>query len=237
MDKIPGISLIFPAWNEEVYVEEAILKANMALQAFTDDYEIILVDDGSSDRTGEIAEDLAGRNDRVKVVYHKTNQKLGRTLRTGISNAVKELIFYSDIDLPFDFKEIPKIVSFMKETKSDIVSCYRLKRFKEGPKRAFYSFLYNFLIKILFFVKLRDINCPVKLFKKSIFEKVDLKSNGSFIDAELIIKSIKRGYKVSQMEIKYFSRVKSQSRASDLKVILGILKEIILLYRDTIRKA
>jgi glycosyltransferase involved in cell wall biosynthesis len=230
------ISLIFPAWNEEDYVETAISKANESLLSFTNDYEIILIDDGSKDKTREIAESLAKKNDKIKIVCHKKNQKLGRTIRTGISSASKDIILYSDIDLPFDFKEIPKMVEFMIETDSDVVSCYRSGRFKKEPKRAFYSFFYNLLIKFLFFINIKDINCPAKLFKKSIFEKVDLKSNGSFIDAELIIKSIKRGYKVSQMKIKYFSREIGESRASDIKIVLKILKEMMLLYKDTIRK-
>jgi len=228
-----GVSLVFPAWNEQEYVKEAILKADEALKSFTDNYEIVLVDDGSKDKTGEIADSLANENKKIKVIHHKKNQKLGKTLRTGFRNASKELIFYSDIDLPFDFKRIPEVVSFLERTESDIVCCYRLGRFSKEPKRAIYSFFYNLLVKVLFLINVKDVNCPVKLFKKSVFDKVNLKSRGSFIDAELVIKGIKRGYKFSQMEIEYFPREKSESRASDFRVVLGILKEMMLLYKDT----
>jgi len=204
-----GISLVFPAWNEQEYVKEAILKANKALKSFTDNYEIVLVDDGSKDETGKIADSLADQNKKIKVIHHKKNQKLGKTLRTGFRNASKELIFYSDIDLPFDFKRIPEIVGFMEKTESDAVCCYRLGRFSREPKRAIYSFFYNLLVKILFLVDIKDVNCPIKLFKKSILNKVNLKSKGSFIDAELVIKGIKRGYRISQMEIEYFPRKKA----------------------------
>lgn len=231
-----GISLVFPAWNEEDYVEIAVLKADKALSAFTDNYEIIVVDDGSTDKTKEIAYRLAKKNKKLKIISHKRNQKLGKTIKTGISSASKDIIVYSDIDLPFDFNEIPKMMEFMLKTKSDLVSCFRVGRIKKEPKRSFYSFFYNLLIKVLFFVNIKDINCPAKIFKKSIFEKVDLKSNGSFIDAELVIKSIKRGYKVSQMKIAYSPREIGESRASDFGVIIKILKEIIFFYRDTMRK-
>jgi len=85
-----GISLVFPAWNEQEYVKEAILKANKALKSFTDNYEIVLVDDGSKDETGKIADSLADQNKKIKVIHHKKNQKLGKTLRTGFRNASKD---------------------------------------------------------------------------------------------------------------------------------------------------
>ena len=237
MRYIPSISLVFPAWNEEEYIEKAVFKATKALKNLTNNYEIIIVDDGSIDRTKEIAEKLAREDRHLKVLRHKTNQKLGKTLRTGISAAQKDLILYSDIDLPFDFKEIKNMIALMELTNADIISAFRFDRAKKEFGRAIYSFIYNFLIKILFRVNIKDINCPAKLFKKSIFEKIELKSNGSFIDAELIIKSIKRGYKVRQMGVEYFPRIESRSRASDLRTILGILKEMILLYKDTMRQA
>jgi len=236
MKNIPSISLVFPAWDEEEYVEKAVLKAGKALRDITNNYEIIIVDDGSIDRTREIAEKLAREDKHLKVLHHKINQKLGKTIRTGISAAQKDLILYSDIDLPFDFKEIRRMVALMELTNTDIISAFRFNRAKKEFRRAIYSFIYNLLIKILFRVNIKDINCPAKLFKKSIFEKVELKSNGSFIDAELIIKSIKRGYKVCQMEVKYFPREKSKSRASGPGVILGMLKEMILLYKNTMRR-
>lgn len=233
---IHSISFVFPAWNEEKYIEKAIFKASKALKDITNNYEIILVDDGSTDKTREIAEKLAKEDNHIKVFHHKKNQKLGKTLRTGISAAQKDLILYSDIDLPFDFKEIKNMIALMELTNADIISAFRFNRAEKEFKRAINSFIYNFLIKILFRINIKDINCPAKLFKKSIFEKVKLKSNGSFIDAELIVKSIKKGYKVRQMRVEYFPRIESRSRASDLRTILGILKEMILLYKDTMRR-
>jgi len=230
---IHNISLIFPAWNEEKYVEKAILEASEALKDITSNYEIILVNDGSTDKTAEIAKKLAKEDNHLRILHHKTNQKLGRAIRSGISTAKKDLIFYSDIDLPFDFKKIKEMIALMESANADIISAFRFNRVGKEQRRAIYSFIYNLLIKILFKVNIKDINCPAKLFKKSIFEKVKLKSNGSFIDAELIIKSIKKGYKVSQMGLKYFPREESQSRASNIMVILGILKEMVLLYKDT----
>jgi len=231
-----NISLIYPAWNEEKYVEKAILKANKALKDITNNYEIILVDDGSTDRTREIAEKLAKKNSHLRVLHHKTNQKLGKAIRTGIFAAQKDLILYSDIDLPFDFKKIKEMISLMESTNADIVSGFRFNRVEKELRRAIYTFTYNLLIKILFKINIKDINCPAKLFKKSIFEKIELKSNGSFIDAELIVKSIKKGYKVSQIELEYFPRTESKSRASNITVVLGVLREMVLLYKETMSK-
>ena len=129
-----------------------------------------------------------------------------------------------------------RMISLMELTNADIVSGFRFNRVEKELKRVIYTFFYNLLVKFFFKINIKDINCPAKLFKKSIFEKIELKSNGSFIDAELIVKSIKKGYKVSQIELEYFPRTESKSRASNVAVVLGVLREMVLLYKETMSK-
>lgn len=235
--KNKSISLIFPAWDEERYVKKAVLKAIETLESFTDDYEIIIINDGSRDRTKKISEELVRKNRKVRLLNNETNQKLGVTLRKGIGAAKKDLIVYSDIDLPFDLKKIKDMVEMLERKKLDIVVGIRPDRYKKEPKRAIYSFFYNSLIKILFWVNVKDINCPAKLFKRDIFNDVKLKSKGSFIDAEMVIKSLRKGYKLGQIKLEYFPRIETKSRASDFKTIIKILEEIIKLYPEVNKRS
>jgi hypothetical protein len=136
------------------------------------------------------------------------------------------LVLYTDADLPFDFAEVHKAIRVMRLYESDIVSAYRHDRTGEGSSRAVYTFFYNILIRTLFGVRLRDINFAFKLCKRHIFEHVQLKSEGSFIDAELIIRSSKLGYTITQFGVDYFPRTRGESTLSSPKIILTILREM-----------
>jgi glycosyltransferase involved in cell wall biosynthesis len=110
----PSISVVFPMWNEEAYVHRAVAAAREALAEVTADGEIILVDDASTDRTGELADALARQDPRIKVIHNERNRKLGGTLRAGYAAATKDLVVYSDADLPFDFREIARAVRLLE---------------------------------------------------------------------------------------------------------------------------
>ena len=153
------------------------------------DYELLIVDDASTDRTPELADALAAADRHVRVVHHERNRKLGGSIKTGFANATGDLILYSDADLPFDMEEIPRAVRLLTEYEVDIVSAYRFDRTGEGYLRAIYTFFYNLLIRWMFRVKARDINFAFKLLHRRVFDHIELQSEGSFIDAELIIRA------------------------------------------------
>lgn len=228
-----GISVFFPMLNEEAYVEKAVMQMEKVIKKLTHDYEIILIDDGSTDNTSTVAGEISRGNSRVKVIRHDKNRGLGACLKTGFYSAGKELVFYSDIDLPFDFFELIRAVHLMEYCNADIISAYRLTRTSEGWLRIFYSFFYNVLIRFLFNIHVKDINFSFKLVRRRVIEDVQLKSNGSFIDAELIVKSIKKGYRVFQIGVDYFPRETGTSRLTNLKTISCIFKEMAFLYRET----
>ncbi|MEJ2745593.1 MAG: glycosyltransferase family 2 protein, partial [bacterium] len=120
-----SISLVLPMFNEKDYVQKTIALATRTLDSITDDYEIIIVDDASTDGCGEIADRMAEKNTRVKALHHDMNSKLGTTLRTGFAQAEKDVIIYSDMDIPFDFEEIKKALRVIELTDCDIVTVYR----------------------------------------------------------------------------------------------------------------
>lgn len=225
------LSIFYPMWNEEEYVERALVageRACVALIASGDisDYELIVINDASTDRTAEIADALAAENPHVRAVHHERNRKLGGAIKTGFAVASGDLILYTDADLPFDMAELPRAVRLMRDYDADIVSAYRFDRTGEGYLRSFYTFWYNLLIRSLFGVKARDINFAFKLCRSRVFEHVELKSEGSFIDAELVIRATRLGYEMLQFGVDYFPRTRGESTLSSPGVILTILREM-----------
>jgi glycosyltransferase involved in cell wall biosynthesis len=228
------LSIFFPMWNEEEYIERAIATATavceqMVADGVIGDYELIIVDDKSTDRTPEMADALADSDPHVRVVHHPVNRKLGGSIETGFETAKGDLVLYSDADLPFDFEELPRAIRLLRVYDADLVSAYRFDRTGEGYTRAIYTFFYNLLIRTMFGVKARDINFAFKLLRRRVVDKIDLRSEGSFIDAELIIRALRSGFELQQFGVDYFPRTRGQSTLSSLGVIRTIVSEMISL--------
>jgi len=228
----PSLSLFFPAWNEEEYVERTVHRAKVVLERLSDDWEIIIVNDASTDRTREIAEGLGKRDPRVRCVSHEVNQKLGGAMKTGFSSSTKDIVIYSDMDLPFDLNELERALHLVSYLEADMICAFRFDRTSEGPKRSVYSFVYNLLIRQLFDVQLKDINFSFKVVHRRVLEAIELKSEGSFIDAELVVKAIRKGFKVFQMGVDYFPRTRGVSTLASPSVIAKMLRELAGLYGD-----
>jgi glycosyltransferase involved in cell wall biosynthesis len=228
------LSIFFPMWNEEDYVERAIATATaicttMVADGVIGDYELIVVDDKSTDRTAEIADALADKDGHVRVVHHPVNRKLGGSIKTGFETAKGDLVLYSDADLPFDFEEVPRAIRLLRLYDADLVSAYRFDRTGEGYTRAIYTFLYNLLIRTMFGVKARDINFAFKLLRRRVLDNIELRSEGSFIDAELIIRALRSGFELQQFGVDYFPRTRGESTLSSYGVIRTIVVEMLRL--------
>lgn len=233
MAKASSISLFYPAWNEEDYVERAVSRALDVLPRLTDDFEIVIVNDASTDRTQEISEGLAAQHRQVRVVTHPVNLRLGGAIRTGLSNTTKDIVVYSDIDLPFDLDEVERALHLLSYLEADMICAFRFDRTSEGPKRIAYSYVYNFLIRNLFGIQIKDVNFSFKVMHRRVLEAIELKSEGSFIDAELVVKAIRRGFRVFQMGVDYFPRTRGISTLASPSVIAKMLKELVALYPET----
>ncbi|MEY3587426.1 MAG: hypothetical protein RJA47_22 [Actinomycetota bacterium] len=224
------LSVFFPMWNEQDYIERAVDAAREECEDLLSlgdiaDYEIIIVNDASTDRTAEMADALAAEDDHVKVVHHPQNRKLGGSMKSGYAAATGDLVLYTDADLPFDMHDVHKAIRLLRYYDADIVSAYRFDRTGEGYVRTVYSFFYNMMVRVLFGVRMRDINFAFKLCRTRVFDHVQLKSEGSFIDAELVVRAKKYGYSVIQFGVDYFPRTRGVSTLSSPKVILKILSE------------
>jgi len=232
--RFSSITVFFPMWNEEEYIHRAVDAAREACDTLISlgevgEYELLIVNDASTDATGRLADELAAADPRVRVVHHPVNRKLGGSLKTGYANARGELVLYSDADLPFDMDELIKACRVMRHYEADLVSAYRLDRTGEGYVRTVYSFFYNSLVRLLFGVRIRDVNFAFKLCHRRLLDKVQLRSEGSFIDAELVVSAVGHGFKVVQFGVDYFPRTRGVSTLSSPTVILKILREMFTL--------
>ena len=231
------LSIFFPMWNEEAYIHRAVGYAKdecewLLKEGEILDYELIVVDDASTDSTPRLADELATADSHVKVVHHPVNRKLGGSMKTGFDAASGDLVLYTDADLPFDMAEVRRAVRLLRYYEADIVSAYRHDRTGEGSSRAIYTFFYNFLIRSLFGVRMRDINFAFKLCRSRVFDHIHLQSEGSFIDAELIISARKYGYEVIQFGVDYFPRTRGESTLASFGVIKKIVSEMFALRKE-----
>ena len=225
------ISVFFPMWNEEAYVERAVGAALVTCRELVEakvvlDYEVIVVDDASTDRTPEIADALAADDEHVRVVHHPVNRKLGGSIKSGFAAATGDVVLYTDADLPFEMRELVRALRVLQTYEVDLVSAYRLDRTGEGPRRAVYSLLYNGLIRAMFGTRVRDINFAFKLVRRRVLDHVVLRSEGSFIDAELTIRAQRAGFEILQIGVDYFPRTRGVSTLSSLGVIRTMLGEM-----------
>ena len=226
-----SISVFFPCHNEAAVIESLVDKALCVVKSITTDYEIIIVDDGSDDGTAGIADDLAGRIDAVKVVHHETNLGYGAALQSGFLAASKELVFYTDGDGQFDIAELPPLIGLIEGY--DIVSCYRTKR-TEGTLRKLNAWCWGKLVCFVFGMKLRDIDCAFKLYRREIFDQIKMKSTGALIDAEILARSLRKGFTITQTGVNHYPRQAGQSSGSNIGVILRAFRELLKLRKEIV---
>ncbi len=227
-----SISAFFPCYNEQDNVERTVLRASEVLEKLKADYEIIIVDDGSSDQTGAKADAIAAKNKKIRVVHHPHNQGYGAALQSGIKASKKELIFFTDGDGQFDFEEIKLLLPVIK--RNDIVCGYRLDR-KDPLIRKLNGWLWTKLVNLLFGMHIRDIDCAFKLSRAEIFEGMKLSSAGALISAEILARSTRRGFRIAEVGVHHYPRTAGKQTGASLRVILRAFKELFQLY-NRIRK-
>jgi glycosyltransferase involved in cell wall biosynthesis len=214
-----SLTIFFPCYNEEGNVEKAVAAALDAAQLVTDDYEIIVINDGSTDDTGPISDRLSERDDHVRVIHHPHNKGYGAALRSGYHGARKEAVFYTDGDLQFDITEITKLWPLLGEY--DIVTGYRIKRM-DNLLRKINSFGWTSLTRLLFNLSVRDVNCAFKLFKREVVGEMKLNSEGALIDAEVFARAKKAGCRITEVGVHHYPRqFGSQTGANPFVIVMA----------------
>jgi glycosyltransferase involved in cell wall biosynthesis len=223
---LDSISVFFPFHNEQENVRRVYESACEILKRMGLDYEIILIDDGSKDQTPQIVDAIAASDSRVKVVHHPVKSGYGAALQSGFRAATKALVFYTDGDGQFDLNELPPLLPLMKEY--DIVSCYRINR-KENARRRLYAFLWTWLICTLFGLKIRDMNCAFKLYKRKIFDVIKMESKGTLLNSEILARAKRRGFTMTQVGVHHYPRAAGKA-GPKTKVIFKAFWELGRIY-------
>ncbi|MFH0963955.1 MAG: glycosyltransferase family 2 protein [Planctomycetota bacterium] len=224
-----SISVFFPCFNEEDNIASLVREALHVLPALADDFEIIVVDDGSSDATGRIADDLARTDPRVRVVHHEKNGGYGIALRSGFQAATKDLVFYTDGDGQFVLSEIARLLPHLD--KADVVAGYRSRR-RDPLRRRICGSLWNALVRRLLRFSSRDVDCAFKLCRRDLISRLSLKSTGALISAELLARSHRAGYRFFEVPVSHKPRIAGRQTGGNPKVILRAFRELWRLRKD-----
>ncbi|MBZ5495951.1 MAG: glycosyltransferase family 2 protein [Acidobacteriia bacterium] len=229
IDANKSISAFFPALNEEATVARLTQDLLGLIKSTFVQGEVIIIDDGSTDRTREIADCLAKENDGfVKVIHHKESRGYGNALKAGFDAARYDLVFFTDGDYQFDMNDLHRAFPLIAEY--DIVVGYRKNR-QDPRHRLLLSRGYNLLVRILFGLKLKDVDCSFKLFKRSALKEISIESGGYFIDTEIMVKLKKRGLRIKEISVRHLPRTSGVSKVK-MKHIYITLHEILALWKQ-----
>jgi glycosyltransferase involved in cell wall biosynthesis len=223
------ISVVLPAYNEEANIEKQVRGVNDVLHKLQfDDYEILVVDDGSRDRTRAVAESLSAEVPKLRVLIHEVNRGYAQALKTGFTSAVMPLVFYTDSDNQFDVHELKNLLPSIDDY--HIVTGFRIYRF-DPFSRLVLSWGYNLLVRVLFRIRVRDVDCAFKLFRREVFEKVNIESKKFFVDTEILAKASKLGMKMTEIGVRHYPRTAGESTVR-VSHVFHTLVEIAGMWRD-----
>ena len=228
LDRAVSVSIVLPAYNEEANVAAAIAEATATAERLFVEHEIIVVDDGSSDATKLVAQGIAERDPRVRVVSHGGNRGYGEALRTGFLSSGMDFVFFTDADLQFDMGEIEKFLPYAGTV--DVVAGYRLNR-QDAMARRLIAYAWNLLVRVLFYVPVRDIDCAFKLFDRRALSDVDIESVGAMVNTELMVKLGRAGASVVEVGVHHRPRRAGQARGASPRVIAKALRELLKMRR------
>src|SRR6266513_628811 len=218
-----SLSVVFPAFNEEANIRAVVEDACRIIPKFAPVFEIIVVDDGSEDRTGEICDDLALEFSDVRVVHHATNRGYGAALKSGIEQARYDVIFFTDSDGQFDLREV---ATLLEQTDAyDIVAGYRARR-HDPPHRLLFAWGWNILVRSVLRTKIRDIDCAFKAFKRHVFDSVQIHSAGAMVNAEIFAQASAFGMTVKELPVSHFPRLRGESTGDNVAVISKAFREL-----------
>jgi glycosyltransferase involved in cell wall biosynthesis len=207
--KLSGLSIVLPAYNEEANIEAAVQRAMDLAPEISREYEVIVVDDGSRDGTAEVVQELVTRHyPAVRMLRHLANKGFGAALRTGFSRARYEHVFYTDADRQFDIGELVYFLPLMR--RFDVITGFRVYRY-DTAFRIVASWGYNLLVRLLFRVKIRDVDCSFKVFRREVLDKITIESNDFFVDTELIAKARKWNFRIVEKGVRHYPRIAGET--------------------------
>jgi glycosyltransferase involved in cell wall biosynthesis len=210
MESLRSLSIFFPAYNDAATIPSMVISAFLTVQKITNDFEIIVVNDGSKDHTAELLNELQRLYPQVRVITHPQNRGYGAALRMGFSSASKEWVFYTDGDAQYDPREMVKLVEAL-ESNIDVVNGYKIER-SDPLHRIIIGRLYHHIVRMIFGFRLRDVDCDYRLMRRSIFDKVQLTSTSGTICLEMVKKMQDFRYRFSEVPVHHYHRAHGKSQ-------------------------
>ncbi len=232
--KLPSLSIFFPAYNDGGTIPSMVLTAQIAARALTDDYEIIVVNDGSQDHTALVLAELEQQVPQLRVIHHPQNRGYGAALRTGFASATKEWIFYTDGDAQYNPLELPVLVDALREG-VDVVNGYKISR-NDPLIRIILGHIYNLGVKIAFGLRLKDVDCDYRLMRRTIFDAIQLGSDTGSICVEMIKKIQDAGFVFAEVPVSHYHRQYGLSQFFNWRRLLRTARHLLVLWWQLVVK-
>lgn len=231
--KLSSLSIFTPAFNEESNIKNTIKDALKHAKKVSKKYEVIIIDDGSQDKTASIVKKITIKNPHVKLISHKQNLGYGAAIKTGLKACRYNWIFFTDSDGQFKLNELEKFVK--QRNNADLIIGYRKKRMDPFHRIFIAGVLLKIWNRVLFGLKVKDVDCAYKLFKKEIIEDIDLETESAITVTELLVKAKEKGYTFHQIPVTHYARKHGEQTGGNFSVILKAARESFYLYRQTSR--
>jgi glycosyltransferase involved in cell wall biosynthesis len=228
----PGLSVFFPAYNDAGTIPSMVLGAVLAARRLTPDYEVIVVNDGSSDATPALLAELARAYPQVRIVTHAVNRGYGGALRSGFEHASKEYVFYTDGDAQYDPAEMAALWARMDES-VDLVNGYKISR-SDPLHRVLIGRIYHHTVKLLFGLRVRDVDCDFRLMRRSIFDRVQLTKNSGVICLEMMKKIQDAGFRIAEVPVHHYHRAYGRSQFFNLRRVGRTAVDVFKLWVDLV---
>ncbi len=227
-----GLSIFFPAYNDSGTIASLVITAMQAARTITPDFEVIVVNDGSADRTASVIDELASRYPEVKPVHHTVNRGYGGALRTGFATASKEFVFYTDGDAQYDPAEMTVLWEAMRPG-VDLVNGYKISR-SDPIHRIVIGRVYHHTVKLLFGLRVRDVDCDFRLMRRSIFDRVHLEKNSGVICLEMMKKIQDAGFHIAEVPVRHYHRTHGTSQFFNVRRIVRTALDVGRLWFDLV---
>ena len=224
----PALSLVFPVFDEAENLGPLLTSALQTAARLAPDFEIILVDDGSREGSRQLIDRWCRQHARIRAVYHDTNGGYGSALRSGLREARGDLVFFSDADLQFDLGELAELLAHCQGF--DIVAGYRSPRRDPWPRVAI-ARTWAFIVRGIFGLRVRDIDCAFKLFHRRVIAELPLSSVGAFINTELLVRAQAAGFRIHQVPVTHRRRRYGRQTGARPRVVIRAALELMRLYR------
>jgi glycosyltransferase involved in cell wall biosynthesis len=227
--RLPELSLVFPLWNEQENVDPLLESALALGRRLGRSFEIVVVDDGSVDRSAERLERWRALVPELRLVHHPSNRGYGAALRSGLREARGALVFFSDADLQFDLAELEALLDHTESF--DIVAGMRTPR-RDPWGRHLLAFGWGLLVRTLFDLRVRDIDCAFKVFRREVIDAIPIASVGAFVNTEILVRADARGFRIRQVPVSHRPRRHGRQSGANPRVVLRALGELLRLYGD-----